>query len=184
LPPLRNIDGLPTAVSQWVTVGGPASTAVLGNTNGASALDWRFDVAAGRDAAIGRQFPTPQNWQGDGAMVLTYTGQGSGRRIHIRISFLLPDGKYDWYDSLFADSVAGSSTVVIPWNGFGHVVQTGTYDLQGPMPQQGVVAVTFITSDPGPGRVLIQQVALQPGHGQMGWPFHSAADRRSLPPWR
>jgi hypothetical protein len=88
------------------------------------------------------------------------------------------------YDAPFVDYPAGTHTIVIPWSGFGHVTPGGDFDLQDPVPLQKVVAVVFAISGEGEGSVVIQRVALQPGHGQLGWPFDSAVSRRSLPPWK
>jgi len=55
--------------------------------------------------------------------------------------------------------------------------------LGGPMPQTGIRSITLIITGPGPGHLLIKEVGLTPGHPQLGWPLHPAAERRSLPPW-
>ena len=111
------------------------------------------------------------------------TGHDSNQRVRIRLVMALPGGGIDRYDSLFIDTVAGTRTIVIPWNGFGHVNTAGIFDWQGPMPLGAVSSVSFVVTDPGAGSLSIDRVSLQPGHGQVGWPFHPAAQRRSLPPW-
>jgi hypothetical protein len=94
-------------------------------------------------------------------------------------------GGIDRFDSFFVDDQAATRTVVLPWNAFLYVNPQGqTQWWVKPMPQQGILGVAFSSSQLGRGSLVLERVALQPGHGEFGWPLHPAADRRSLPPWR
>lgn len=119
-----------------------------------------------------------------GAVALDITSQGTGDLIRIRLGIAAADGTVDRYDSAFRDDKAGPRSIVIPWNGFGHVDVPGVYDLKGPLPLDRIVSVSFIAMEPGPGVLGLDRISLVPGHDQLGWPLHPSAARRSLPPWR
>jgi hypothetical protein len=177
------IDGFATE-SGWQTIGGPASAATFQGEGADVALRWEYDATAQASAVVGRAFAGLQDWRGSGAIAITLTGQGSGRRIRVRVAVQTPSGSTDRYDGMIVDDTAATRTVVIPWNGVGHSDASGKYDWQGPMPLDRIESFVFIVTDPGRGQLVVHRVSLVPGHGQLGWPFHPAANRRSLPPWR
>jgi hypothetical protein len=176
------VDGFATE-SGWQTIGGPASAATFQGGPTDVGLRWEYDATARASAAVGRSFAGLQDWRGSGAIAITLTGQGSGRRIRVRVAVETPSGGTDRYDGMILDDRATTRTVVIPWDGFGHADAAGTYDWHGPMPLDRIQSFVFIVTDPGRGQLVVHRVALLPGHGQFGWPFHPAANRRSLPPW-
>jgi hypothetical protein len=184
IAPVRRIDGLDTSgdTAGWVTVG-DSSTATLEGEDTGPRLSWAYDVT-GTWAAVGRSFDQPQDWRGMGAVALDITSQGTGDLIRIRLGIAAADGTVDRYDSAFRDDKAGPRSIVIPWNGFGHVDVPGVYDLKGPLPLDRIVSVSFIAMEPGPGVLGLDRISLVPGHDQLGWPLHPSAARRSLPPWR
>jgi hypothetical protein len=111
-------------------------------------------------------------------------GQASGRTVDIRLATASGSAGIDRYDSTFVDDQIGTRTVAIPWDGFAHVSRDGHFDPQGPVPLQHVVSLTFGVMGPPQGSLVIQRIALDPGHRPLSWPSWSASDRRSLPPWR
>lgn len=185
IAPVRPIDGFDTPGAPapgWVTVG-DTSTATLEGPDGEQRVSWAYEVTE-TWAAIGRSFDQPQDWRGMGAIAFDITSEATGKLIRVRLGLAGPDGLVDRYDSAFLDDKAGGRSIVIPWNGFGHVSAAGVYDLQGPLPIDRIVSVSFIATEPGRGALGFDRISLVPGHPQIGWPFHPSAARRSLPPWR
>lgn len=179
------IDGFDRGGAGWETVGGPRSRGRMVSRNGRPALHWDYHTTSRRVAALGIAFPAPADWRGAGGMAFTIAGQGSLRNIRVRVTAGRPGGGLERYDTAFVDTTVHTRTVVIPWNGFGRASVRGGYSrfVKRAMPLTNIRSVTFIANEPGRGFLTLEQVALIPGHGQLGWPFHSAAERRSLPPW-
>ena len=123
------------------------------------------------------------DWRGAGAIAFTVVGQSSGRTVGVRLATTSASGGVDRFDSTFVDDQPGSRTIAIPWDAFEHVNTRGAFDGRGPISLVHVVAMVFGVRGAGPGSLVIQQIALEPGQ-QWGWPRGSAVDRRSLPPWR
>jgi len=180
---VRRVDGLDSEASGWVTVGGGASGSLTASADQLSRLTWDYQVTT-TWAAVGLTFSGMQDWRGMGAISLSMDGQGTGHAIRVRLGISQPNGAIDRYDSMFIDDQIGPRSIVIPWNGFGHVDVPGVYDLKGPLPLDRVVSLAFIAMEPGEGRVTFERISLVPGHDQLGWPLHPSADRVSLPPWR
>ncbi len=180
------IDEFARGGAGWATIRGPGSRARLVHWGGQAQLRWNYDTTSKAAAVVGRAFARPADWRGAGAMAVTVGGQGSGKRIRIRVTMDGPRGDPLRFDTWFSDATATTRTVIMPWNGFGRVNARGEFIdvLKGAMPLTGIRSVSFIVSDPGPGHLTIKRVALTPGHPQLGWPLHPAVDRRSLPPWR
>ncbi|HEY2215695.1 MAG TPA: CIA30 family protein, partial [Acidimicrobiales bacterium] len=173
----REIDGLDAGGGGWYTLGGGSSVGVLEGSAASRVLRWDYDVIGAMPTVLGRSFLTPQDWSRTGAIALTVVGQASGRTVDVRLATSTGSVGVDRYDSTFTDDRAGSRTVVIPWDGFQHVNSRGHFDLLGPMPLEHVAAVAFGVAGPGRGALVIQRVALEPGHGQRGWPLSSASNQ-------
>jgi hypothetical protein len=185
--PGQEIDGFDVGGGGWYTLGGASSTGVLeasGTSGAQKVLRWDYNAADGTVPVLGRAFPAPQDWRGAGAIAFTVVGQATGRTVDVRLATSSRSGGVDRYDSSFVDDQVGTRTVAIPWDGFAHATSDGHFDPQGPVPLQHVVAVAFGVVGPAQGRLVIQRVALEPGHPALSWPSWSASTRRSLPPWR
>lgn len=180
------VDGFDTDPDGWVVSGDvgqqpPASTASLEISDDGTSLRWDYHVTQ-TWAVLARAFDTPQDWRGTGALEVTFRGQATGVVIRVRLA-MTTDGEPDRYDSLIIDDQVGTRTVVLPWNAFGHVDENNLWDSEGPMPLDRVGAVVFIATRPGTGQVVVERLAVRPGHGQLGWPLHPSAARRSWAPW-
>jgi hypothetical protein len=180
------IDGFASGGGGWETLSGPTSRARLVTTQGKPEMRWDYNATPTAPAALGRSFARPANWKGAGALAFTVTGQASGRHVRVRLTIDAPGGGVQRFDTWFVDNTVKSTTLVVPWNGFGRANARGQFVdvLRGPLPLTGIRSVTFIIGDTGPGTLRISRLALTPGHPQLGWPLHSAAERRSLPPFR
>jgi hypothetical protein len=184
--PRRVVDGLADGPGGWVVSGDPdqvpaASTATFGDSEQGPVVRWNYHVTR-TWAALARVFDSPQDWRGTGALEIGYRGQGTGEVVRVRLA-MAEGAQADRYDSLFIDDRVGPRTVVLPWNAFGHVDEDNRWDSEGPIPLDHIGAVVFIVGQPGSGELEILRLAVRPGHGQLGWPLHPAADRRSLAPW-
>ena len=180
------IDAFAAGGGGWQSLSGPTSRASLVTTRGQPEMRWEYNATSSAPAAVGRSFGRPANWNGAGGLAFTVTGQATGRRVRVRLTVDAPDGGVERFDTWFTDDTAKPKTLVVPWNGFGRANARGQFVdvLRGPLPLTGIRSVTFIIGDPGPGVLRIGRLALTPGHPQLGWPLHSAAQRRSLPPFR
>ena len=103
--------------------------------------------------------------------------------MDVRLATASGSGGVDRHDATFADDQVGTRTIAIPWDAFQHVNAKGELDSGTPISLEHVVAMAYGVSGEGPGSLVIQQIGLEPGQ-QWGWPWSSAVDRRSLPPWR
>ena len=186
-PPVRAwaIDGFASGGAGWETLRGRESRARLVTRKGHREMRWEYAATSSAPAVLGRHFDEPADWRGAGALAFTITGQGSQRRVRVRLTVDAPAGGVERFDTWFTDTTADTKTLVVPWNGFGRANVRGEFVevLKGPLPLTGVRSVTFIIGDTGPGVLRLKRLALTPGHPQLGWPLHSAAERPSLPPW-
>ena len=182
------IDGFESRASGWQTLRGPESKARLVRWGGGRPrLRWDYNATDRAPAVLGRRFEPPADWRGAGGFAVTLAGQGSRRNVRIRITLDDPEGRgLLRYDTWFTDASARTQTLVVPWNGFGRANARGVFvdRLKVGMPLTNIRSFSFIIGDKGPGYLTIKRVALTPGHPQIGWQLHSAAQRRSLPPWR
>jgi hypothetical protein len=179
------IDGLGSGANGWYTLGGASSEGVVQDSGAQTVLRWDYDPGANTVPVLGRSFATPQDWRGAGAIAITLVGQGDGRVIDVRIATASGSGGVDRYDASFVDDQPGSRTVVIPWEKFQHVDTKGEFDLQGPLPRGRVVAVALGATGPARGSLVIQRMALEPGHSEIAWEtLARMTTRESLPPWR
>lgn len=178
------VDGFDTEAKGWATMGGPSSTAALRQSGAQLQLQWNYNVGTGTVPVLGRSLPAPEDWRGNSAIAITVAGQGTGRYVTVRIVARSDRKALVEYDTSFTDYRTGLYTVVIPWDGFRHVNSRGELDLEGPVPERNIVSLLFTVSGaPGPGTLVIKRLGLVPGHGELIWPYSSAAGRRSLPPW-
>jgi hypothetical protein len=182
IAPGRRVDGLDGGGQGWFTVGGASSAGLLEGVPAQQVLQWNYDTQ-GSVPVLGRSFPAGEDWRATRSIDFTVTGEGSGRTVDIRVATASGSGGVDRYDATFDDDRLGTRTIAIPWDAFRHVNMKGELDSKGPIPLQHVVAVSFGAVGAGHGSLVIQRITLEPGH-QWGWPWSSAAGRRSLPPWR
>jgi hypothetical protein len=185
LAPGQEIDGFDAGAGGWAAAPSPETVAVMTRSAGRPTLRWVYDPSPAKPAVLRRSFPVPQDWRGQGAIAVTFVGEGRGRPIEVDIDAASTEGGIDRFATTFVDDQVGTRTLVLPWNAFLYFNPQGQMQWWvKPMPQQGIAAVAFSTAQPGAGSLLVERVALQPGHAEFGWPLHPAADRRSLPPWR
>jgi hypothetical protein len=182
------IDGFGAGGTGWQVLSDSAGTAGLTGPSDQRVMQWDYDARSNAPAILGRAFSTPQDWSRFYGMSFTLQGQASARAIRVRIAMAPPGQRLRLYETWFSDLTSSTQTIKLPWNAFGPVNvrgqwQLGAASLAGPMPQTDIRSLTFIITDPGPGRLLIKQVALTPGHAEIGWPLHPAVERHSLPPW-
>jgi hypothetical protein len=187
VPPPRRawaIDGFASGGAGWETLRGGESRARLVTVGGQREMRWQYAATSRAPAVLGRRFDQPADWRGSGALAFTVRGQGSQRRVRVRITLQAAQDGLERFDTWFTDTTARTKTVVMPWNGFGRANARGKFVdvLKGPLPLTGIRSVTFIVGDTGPGVMHIKRVALTRGHPQLGWPLHAATQRRSLPP--
>jgi hypothetical protein len=184
-PPGRAIDGFEAGNAGWYAIGGSASEAALEQLDGQNVLRWSYTVSGDVVPLLGRSFTTPQDWRGTEALAVTFQGDASGRLIYIRVAAASSGATVKRYEAAFVDSQKGTQTVVIPWDGFGYLNAEGEYELlPQAMPPPRIIALVFGVTGQGGGTLVIDKVALEPGHPELDWPYGSAALRRSLPPWR
>jgi len=185
-PPVKgwSIDGFAGGGAGWETLRGTESQPRLVTRDGQREMRWEYEATSRAPAVLGRRFDRPANWRGAGALAFTVAGQGTQRRVRVRITLQTPEGAPERFDTWFTDTTSDTRTVVMPWNGFGRADARGVFVdvLKGPLPLTGIRSVTFIIGDRGPGVLRIKRLALTPGHAQLGWPLHSAVQRSSLPP--
>jgi hypothetical protein len=185
-PPVKawQIDGFRDGGAGWETLPGRESRARLVTRRGRREMRWEYHATRRKPAVLGRRFDQAADWRGAGGLAFGLTGQGSQRRVRVRVAVDAPGGGLDLFETWFQDTTAAPTTIVMPWNGFGRadVRGVGVDILKGPLPLKGIRSVTFIIGDTGPGVLRIRRLALTPGHPQLGWPLHSAVERRSLPP--
>jgi hypothetical protein len=186
LPAGRPIDGFDGGGAGWYTIGGSASEAATEQSNGHLVLRWDYTASAGVVPILGRSFATPQSWRGAEALAITFQGEPSGRLVFVRVAATSGKTGVARYEASFVDSGTGAQTVVIPWDGFSYLNPRG--EISGvfltPMPPPHIIAVVFGVTGQGSGSLVIDKVALVPGHPQLIWPWDSSSSRRSLPPWR
>jgi hypothetical protein len=187
VPPARRgwaIDGFASGGAGWETLRGDASRARLVKRGRHREMRWEYDATSRQPAVLGRQFDRPADWRGSGALAFTVVGQGTQRRVRVRVAAQTPHDGLQRFDTWFTDTTTAQKTIVLPWNGFGRANARGVFVdvLKGPLPLTGIRSVTFIIGDTGPGVLRIRRLALTAGHPQLGWPLHAATERRSLPP--
>jgi hypothetical protein len=182
IPAGRRVDGLANGTRGWSTLGGVSSAGLLEGSGLQTVLRWNYDNN-GTVPVLGRSCPTPEDWRGTRAVVITLVGEGSGRTVDVRLATASGSGGVDRHDATFADDQVGTRVIAIPWDAFQHVDARGELDGGGPVSLEHVAAMAFGVSGGGRGSLVMQQIALEPGQ-RWGWPWSSAAGRRSLPPWR
>lgn len=184
-PPGRRIDGFEEVNGGWYTIGGSTSQAAMEQVNGHTVLRWDYTVSGTGVPLLGRSFPTPQDWRGTEALAITFQGDATGRVIYVRVAAASGRTTVERYEAPFVDSQKGTQTVVIPWDGFGYLNAQGEDELlPQAMPPPRIIALVFGVTGQGSGSLVIDKVALEPGHPELDWPYGSASVRRSLPPWR
>jgi hypothetical protein len=182
IPPGRRVDDLANGAQGWSTLGGASSVGALEGSGAQRALHWDYDNN-GTVPVLGRSFPTPEDWRGTGAIAFTLIGEGSGRTVDVRLATASGSAGIDRFDATFDDDQVGTRTIAIPWDAFRHVNAKGELDSAGPISLEHLAAIAFGVDGAGHGSLVIQQIALEPGH-PWGWPWSSAVGRHSLPPWR
>jgi hypothetical protein len=188
-PPGRRVDGLDTGGQGWSSLGGGASVGALRHENGQTVLHWDYQAEPGKVPVLGRSFSPAQDWTASGAIAITLGGEPTGQMVYVRVAMSVGADGVQYWQNHFTDvpgttAIPGGRIVVIPWSGFLHVDPSDHIDLKGPILLGHVVAIVFGVPGQGQGSMTIERVALEPGSSQWGWPWHPAATRHSLPPWR
>ena len=187
--PGRSVDGLDTGGQGWSTSGSGVSVGALAQQGGQTVLHWDYQAEHGNVPVLGRAFSPAQNWEASGAISITLSGEPTGKMVYVRVAMSAGADGVQYWQSHFADvpgatAIPGGRIVVIPWSGFLHVDPSDHVDLKGPIPLGHVVAIVFGVPGQGQGSMTIERVAVEPGSSRWGWPWHPAATRHSLPPWR
>jgi hypothetical protein len=185
-PPGRRFDGLDTGGSGWSTAGGPGSAGTLERQSGQLVLRWDYGAAVGAAPTLVRWFPAPEDFSGADALTISFEGQGTGHVVYLRLVMASGARGLDYWETSFADSKAGTRTLVLPLATFSHISPNGQFDYQTSLTHhmlQSVVATVFGITDPGRGSLVIQRLSVGAGYPGLippGWP---EVYRHSLPPW-